>query len=116
MTFPETAIKMVIAGYERDYYGVCKGCGMAIEWWRTPNGSRIPMNSMPCHDSPAVSHFVTCPKAEQFRKEPQRCTPIYPTSTLQDSQQSLFSPPSPSSPQPSNADKCDEKAADKRES
>ena len=103
--FPETPIKMLIAGYDRSNYSVCKSCGAAIEWWITPSGQRIPMNPMPLSYSPAVSHFATCPDADKFRKEPQRCTPIYPTSTLQDSQPSLFSPESPSSPPQPSGDK-----------
>jgi hypothetical protein len=84
-----------------------------MEWWTTPNGDRIPMNFMRDEDSPAVAHFATCPQAHQFKKEPHRCTPIYPTSTLQDSQPSLFSPESLSSPQQLNTDKHDDKNGSK---
>jgi hypothetical protein len=105
---------MIAAGYERSYYSVCKGCKQAIEWWNTPNGQHIPMNSMNHPDSPAVSHFATCPNADQFRKEPHRCTPIYPTSTLPDSQPSLFSPESLSSPEPLSTDKHDDESDSKK--
>lgn len=101
MSFPETLAGLKAAGYERDYYTRCRGCGAAMEWWATPNGNHIPMNPMPQPDSPAISHFATCVKAEQFRKEPRRCT-TPKTSTLPDSQPFLFSPSS--SPQSDSLD------------
>ena len=89
MAFPATLAAMEAAGYKRSNYSRCPGCRAAIEWWITPKKARTPMNPMPDPDSPAISHFATCNKADQFRKkEPQRCTS--PTSTSQDSQPSLF--------------------------
>jgi hypothetical protein len=88
MSFPATLDAMETAGYKRSNFSRCSGCMAAIEWWITPNKARIPMNPMPDLDSPAISHYATCPKAKQFRKEPARCTSQ--TSTLQDSQPSLF--------------------------
>lgn len=109
MNFPTTCAELTAQGYERGCYSRCKGCKESIEWWTTPSGQRIPMNFMPAPESPAVAHFATCPKAHQFKKEPHRCTPIYPTSTSQDSQPSLFSSESLSSQEPLSTDKHDEK-------
>jgi hypothetical protein len=64
----------------------CNGCGAAIRWAITPNGRRMPVDAKPekrivlddvrLGDDPPtarvvdtyVSHFATCPKAQQFRK------------------------------------------------
>lgn len=60
----------------------CKGCGKSIVWATTPQGRRIPLDAnTPTYtvtvfpeNTPAiaersaamVSHFVTCPKANDF--------------------------------------------------
>ena len=93
MSLPATQAEMFAKGYARANYSRCSGCKAAIEWWRTPKGIRIPMDPMAMPSSPAVSHFATCTKVEQFRKGPQPCTASQ-TSTSPDSQPSLFSPSS----------------------
>jgi hypothetical protein len=70
-SFPTTRAELEAAGYSRNCYTRCKGCTKAIEFWNTPNGAHIPMEHMPDPDSPAESHFVSCPNAAQFRKEPR---------------------------------------------
>lgn len=70
--FPATCKAMKEAGYERQSYSRCSGCQAAMEWWFTPAHHRIPMDPMPEDDSPAVSHFVTCPVKERFRKPVQK--------------------------------------------
>lgn len=40
-----------------------------MELWNTPKGNTMPMNPMNDVDSPAVSHWATCVKAEQFRRK-----------------------------------------------
>lgn len=72
--FPATLQAMRAAGYERQSYSRCSGCLAAMEWWWTPIRHRIPMDPMPTEDSPAVSHFVTCPNADRFRKPVQKVT------------------------------------------
>ncbi len=42
----------------------CKGCGADIWWFHNVVTGR----DMPC-DRDGTSHFATCPKAAQFRKE-----------------------------------------------
>lgn len=72
MGFPATQKALIDAGYKRSCYSRCSACNSAMEWWQTPTGGRIPMNSMTADDSPAVSHFATCPNASQFRKQPAK--------------------------------------------
>lgn len=57
------------AGYKRLSYSRCQGCKRPMEWWITPTGARTPMDPMRLDESPAVSHFATCPKADDFRKK-----------------------------------------------
>jgi hypothetical protein len=66
--FPASRAEMELAGYSRNCYAVCRGCGKAIEFWNSPKGSRLPMERMPLPESPATSHFATCPRANDFRK------------------------------------------------
>ena len=69
MPFPKTRAEMVDAGYTYATMKICP-CGASMELWNTPKGSLMPMQPMPDPDSKAESHFVTCPKAVQFRKNP----------------------------------------------
>jgi hypothetical protein len=39
-----------------------------MEFWTTPEGKSIPMDVMAEPESPAISHFATCPLAKEFRK------------------------------------------------
>ena len=61
----------------------CRGCGAEIVWARTDRGRDIPLDAKPekrfelSHGHATlmdtyVSHFVTCPKAKEFRHEPVR--------------------------------------------
>ena len=67
MPFPATKEAMMRAGYTYATNKVCP-CGAAMELWTTPDNKTMPMNPMPEEESPAVSHFATCPKAQQFRR------------------------------------------------
>lgn len=42
---------------------ICKGCGEFIKWIRTRAGKNMPVNA------DGTSHFATCKKADQFRKD-----------------------------------------------
>ena len=68
MPFPKDYSELRRAGYTFSSHGVCSGCGASIEWWNTPTMSRIPMNLMTNGTSEAVSHFATCPNAQDFKK------------------------------------------------
>jgi hypothetical protein len=69
MMFPQTRQALVDAGYKQTNYARCRGCSAGIEWWLTPNGQKIPMDCMKTDESPAITHFATCPARELFRKE-----------------------------------------------
>jgi hypothetical protein len=69
MRFPPTRDKMEEAGYKRKCYTRCQGCRKSIEFWSTPAGKTLPMETMPDAESEAVSHFATCPDAARFRKK-----------------------------------------------
>lgn len=43
--------------------GTCSGCGAALYWVRHKNGKRVP------YTPAGLNHFISCPKAEQFRKK-----------------------------------------------
>lgn len=68
MAFPKTRAEMEQYGYVRSAYTRCNGCNAPMEFWRTPAGKNMPMDVMPDPETPAVSHFSTCPKAKEFRK------------------------------------------------
>lgn len=65
MSFPKTDSELVKAGYTYESKSRCIGpdCNDEIEWWRTPKGKRIPLDS-----GTLESHWSTCPNAEDFRK------------------------------------------------
>jgi hypothetical protein len=56
------------SGYTLDKREKCRSCGAEIDFYWTPNGKRAPMNAMDGADSPAISHFATCPDADRFRR------------------------------------------------
>ena len=68
MPFPQTRDALMAAGYRFDNHSVCKGCKAEVEWWITPKGSKMPFDLMQNGDSKAVTHFVTCPHSEDFRR------------------------------------------------
>jgi len=41
----------------------CKGCGTTIIWVKTNTGKMMPV------DTDGTSHFATCPKADDFRRD-----------------------------------------------
>ena len=66
--FPKNSTELRFRGYQKTGNGQCRGCAAAVEWWLTPTGHRIPINPMPELLTPAIAHWATCPKAEEFRK------------------------------------------------
>lgn len=64
MPFPTTEDGLRKAGYEPPNNSTrCQGCGAEIEFWRTPKGKLIPLDS-----GLLTPHWSTCPKARDFRK------------------------------------------------
>lgn len=49
-------------GYTFDNVGRCRSCGQAIAWTVTKAGRKAPL------DPDGISHFATCPTADQHRK------------------------------------------------
>jgi hypothetical protein len=70
MAFPKTLDELREAGYKFEDDSECRSCGAAVEWWKTPRGKMMPFD----HGT-AISHFSTCPNADQHRKpEPSKIT------------------------------------------
>ena len=67
MPFPTTLDELRSTGYRFEHTSHCKGCGALIEWWITPAGKRMPMDIT--DRGQVQTHFATCPRADQFRKE-----------------------------------------------
>ena len=66
--FPKTRHEMERAGYRcTSALAICKGCGAAIEWWKTKAGKSIPMNPAKDDDAPTEAHWATCPNAKDFK-------------------------------------------------
>lgn len=68
MPFPKTRDELVAAKYKFSNHSVCRGCKEEMEWWETPTGRKMPFNLMQDGNSPAITHFTTCPEADSFRK------------------------------------------------
>lgn len=68
MAFPKTRAEMETQGYRLAFIRKCRECPVQIHWYLTPRGKHAPMDPMIAGDSPAISHFSTCPKALQFKK------------------------------------------------
>jgi hypothetical protein len=66
MPFPETIDELKAAGYVFQDQAACRGCGAAIEFWKTPSGKLMPIDVD--IDGNCESHFGTCPRAKDFRK------------------------------------------------
>jgi len=64
MPFPKTETDLRAAGYDPPLHSVkCQRCKAEIEFWRTPSGKQIPLDS-----GTLEPHFATCPFADEFRK------------------------------------------------
>jgi hypothetical protein len=68
MAFPKKCDDLIPSGYTFEDYSHCRGCGAEIDWYRTPNGKKMPFDHMDKGSSPAVPHWSTCPEADSFRK------------------------------------------------
>jgi hypothetical protein len=64
MAFPTTEQGLKDAGYSFEGAAKCKGCGAEIVWYRTPKGKMTPLD-----EGTLVSHFGTCPKAQDFKRD-----------------------------------------------
>jgi hypothetical protein len=82
MAFPANIIELEAQGYIRTNEASCRGCCAPILWYVTPNGSKLCMDPMPELDTPAISHWTTCPEREKFRKPRKTAAPADTQSTL----------------------------------
>ena len=83
--FPGTRHEMKRARYEFKSASHCKACQRPIEWWKTTNGKMMPFDPMLTEDSAAVSHWGTCPQAEEFRQPASKLARLQSeTSALRD--------------------------------
>jgi hypothetical protein len=58
--FPVTRDGLVAGGYRFENHARCKSCGQEIEWWRTPNERKMPVNLMQDGHSEVKVHFEDC--------------------------------------------------------
>lgn len=67
---PQTRAELIRRGYQYVGNKICNStaCKKPIELWRTPNQHLAPYNPMPDADSHAQSHYVTCARADAFRR------------------------------------------------
>ena len=76
---PYNRKEMLRAGYKLLSGSTCKGCGAAIEWWQSTHGSKLPFDLAAGELDQAVTHWKTCPKADEFsgskRSAPQVSAP-----------------------------------------
>lgn len=73
MAFPQTVNELNEAGYKYSNHSHCRGCGGLIQWWTTPNGKKIPLEVIRRRgESTMQSHFSSCPKASNFRRQENR--------------------------------------------
>lgn len=70
VAFPATSNELRAGGYLYDNDSRCRGCGIAIEWWITPQGNKMPMTVEKVRGKGDVrqTHFASCPAAEDFRR------------------------------------------------
>lgn len=52
---PRTVPEMLAKGYRFSNKAACKDCGVEIDWWTSPKGARLPMDS-----GTALVHMETC--------------------------------------------------------
>jgi hypothetical protein len=67
-SIPETRREMRKARYEFIASRKCNACPARIEFWKTTHGKTMIFDAIEGDDTPVVSHFKTCPKADQFTK------------------------------------------------
>ena len=79
MALPQTKQGLEDAGYVFDGESTCRGCGVPIEWWITPNDKKMPMIVKEVKKSSGVfapgvalirvPHWSDCPEATSFRRK-----------------------------------------------
>lgn len=68
--FPATNTRLEAFGWRFQYSRPCRRCGARIEFWLTPARKWAPLErSKDSAYNERISHFSTCPFAEEFRKK-----------------------------------------------
>ena len=79
MAIPETRSQMYRAGWTRGGFSECKGCGAIVEWWSLGDKTKVPLDPDPNNSAEAVSHFKTCPNANDFSGRNRKPSPSAPS-------------------------------------
>jgi len=73
MPLPDTRQDLEDVGYKYSGSGVCRGCGMLMQWFDTPRGKKMPFSVVAGHEDsdPEIiePHWGVCTKQAQFRRE-----------------------------------------------
>jgi hypothetical protein len=76
MSLPQTRDGLESIGYKYDGESHCRGCGVLMLWFVTPNLKKMPMTIIPGSEDQDPQllecHFGRCPKAELFRKPKEK--------------------------------------------
>lgn len=92
---PATRRDLKKAGYKLHDLKTCQ-CGVMAELWTAPNGDDYFLNPMAGDDAQVESHFTTCARAAQFRRQrPADAEPPIPDPTG-------TRPGTPAAPSPDN--------------
>lgn len=72
MPLPQRRVDLESLGYRYEGEGHCRGCGVLLLWFSTPNQKRMPMTIIPGSEDAEHQllecHFGKCPKADLFRR------------------------------------------------
>lgn len=80
---PQTRDGLISLGYRYDGESHCRGCGVLMLWFQTPNidpktgkNKKMPMTVIPGTENEDPQrlecHFGRCPNAQQFRKPKEK--------------------------------------------
>ena len=76
MKLPATEDELRAGGWSMVASRPCRLCKMPLDFFRTLTGSLMPCEMiLDGNVRKYVSHFATCPHADQFKKKPQKNAP-----------------------------------------
>ncbi len=65
MAYPKNADEAEKQGYRFKNPGRCRGCGVSVDWWETPNGKLLPIDD----EATFSAHWTNCPERDRFKKD-----------------------------------------------
>lgn len=69
MKFPASRLQLEVAHWKFEFSRPCKRCKVSLEFHRTPAGKLAPLETVVVDGKfLLVSHFETCPFADEFKK------------------------------------------------